>query len=186
MGESSESLPNFNSYYKQEDERSIGSKADSDTSWKLLNQVASIEEEKFRNAEAGRLGATSPIDERSRSSKQSVEEKKYANLPSPSKMAPLTSLASVSSVAEPLDTSSFSKDHLPPLAEKSKASTYLAPFDNHRDKEKHDSSRDDMLASSSLLWEIKGQDSFGGALSVGSNMSVHAGDGPVITSSFSF
>ncbi len=290
--ESSESLPNFTTSYSKhnEDERSVASKADSDTSWKLLNQVASIEEEKFRIAEAGRLGATSPIDGSS-SSNKSVEEKKYANLPSPSKMAPLTSLASVSSIQEPLDTSnsrdeldliqcassgsllfntndesfpkrsreergdaeddirgrgedeirgapsssppnvaglsvkesegsrppkkrrgsvkstnddyydnppsysfslesasSFSKDHhlgsLPALTERSRTSVYLAPLDNHKDRERNDSGRDDMLASSSLLWEIKGQDSFGGALSVGS--SVHAGDGPVITSSFSF
>lgn len=289
--ESSNPQHNFQSYYtRHDDERSVASKADSDTSWKLLNQVASIEEEKFRNAEAGRLGATSPIDERSSGSTKSVEEKKYVNLPSPSKMAPLTSLASVSSVQEPLDTSnsrdeldliqcassgsllfntnesfskrpreergdaedgmrgggddeirgapsssppnvgnislresegsrppkkrrgsvksanedyydnppsysfslesasSFSKDQnlgsLPPLTERSRASTYLAPLDNHRDREKNDTNRDDMLASSTLLWEIKGQDSFGGALSVGS--SVHPGDGPVITSSFSF
>lgn len=284
--ESSDSLRNFSNQYKGDDDRSVASKADSDTSWKLLNQVASIEEEKFRNAEAGRTGTTSPIG--GRTSNTNHEQNKIVSMPTPSKMASLTSLSSVASEQEPLDTSnskdeldliqcassgsllfntnddsftkrpreergdaeeeprgggddeirrppsssppnvaslsmqekdaarppkkrrgpntddyydnapsysfslesatSFSRDQqfgsLPALTEKPRQSSFLAPFGNQ--KEKSDTNRCDMLASSNLLWDIKGQDSFGGALSVGSNISGNGGDGPVITSSFSF
>lgn len=110
--ESLDALHKFNAYYnrKAEDEESIGSKADSDRSWKLLNQVASIEEEKFRHEEAGRLGATSPIDEHLDSEKTNGSSR-FTNMPTPSKLASLNSLSSVASAQEPLDTSN-SKDEL--------------------------------------------------------------------------
>ncbi len=127
LASSAESEHKFESYYtrsrKNDDDRSVASKADSDRSWKLLNQVASIceEEERARSEGAERLGATSPIDEHSHrhqldSTERSVASgshrpQKFSNMPSPSKLAPLNSLSSVASVQEPLDTSQ-SKDEL--------------------------------------------------------------------------
>ncbi len=101
---STDTLPNLNNYYKSSDDRSISS-GKSDTSWKLLNQVASIEEEKFRSAEDSRLDTTSPIGDHAKNSHLLMKD----GLDSTNQA--LTSLSSVASMQEPLDTSN-SKDEL--------------------------------------------------------------------------
>jgi hypothetical protein len=122
-------FPDFTSnYYKNDDDnRSIGSK-NSETSWRILNQVASIEEEKFRNAEAGRLNDTSPTGGET-SGGGSIEGKKDLSDLTPSKIGPLTSLSSVASIQEPLDTSNI-KDELE-LLQCSSSGSLL--FNSHED-----------------------------------------------------
>lgn len=107
---------------ESQDDNSIGSHADSDRSWKALNQVASIDEEKFRKEEKER-GST-PLDNlpknsslphptsetSSLSNSPSVtsrrkEDSSYPSNPTPSKLAPLESLVNVASMQEALDTS---------------------------------------------------------------------------------
>ena len=91
------------------DDISIG--AESDSSWKQLNQVASIEEDKFCH-EDGRFGATTPVDRicptlpSDMSSSPAIAAHKLTL-----KMGARRSVTSLLSVQEPLDTSN-SKDDL--------------------------------------------------------------------------
>jgi len=289
--ESSDSIPSLGNFYKTNDDCSIASKADSDTSWRMLNQVASIEEEKFRDAEAGRLDVSSLIHgQSSNTSSRSNQIKKEATSTQTERVS-LPSLTKAPSVQEPLEASS-SRDELDliqcsssgsllfathdePFAKRSRegrcdnddvvrgrgddeirgapsrsppnvANLSMKDKDSARppkkrrsvtdsdcydnspsysfslesapsfpkdsshhfgtlstlrektdsfddDKDKNESRKVDILSSNLSWdipgqdrWEITGQDSFGGNLSVTSNLSGNVGEGPVITSSFSF
>ena len=148
-GQKDQGTPKYNNYYnskrENEDEGSVASKADSDRSWKLLNQVASIEEEKFRSEEAERYGATSPIDEHLDTDKND-DRPKFTNLPTPSKLGPLNSLSSVASAQEPLDTAN-SKDELDLIQCASSGSLLFNTHDDtyaKRDREGREDYEDDM------------------------------------------
>lgn len=134
-----DSLPNFDNYYKSSDNRSIASEK-SDTSWKLLNQVASIEEEKFRSAEDSRLDTTSPIGDQSKNP-HNIMMKDCLN----STNQALTSLSSVASMQEPLDTSN-SKDELDLIQCASSGSLFFNTHDDSfvkRGREEREDAEDD-------------------------------------------
>lgn len=148
-GQKDQGAPKYSNYYdkrnENEDEGSVASKADSDRSWKLLNQVASIEEEKFRSEEAERYGAKSPIDEHLDTDKND-DHPKFTNMPTPSKLGPLNSLSSVASAQEPLDTTN-SKDELDLIQCASSGSLFFNTHDDtytKRDREGREDHEDDV------------------------------------------
>lgn len=94
------------------DDLSIG--ADSDASWKHgLNQVASIEEEKFE----ARNGATTPVERICPTLSSDLSSSPAGGFPkgkkpalTPSKTAELRKLSSIASMQEPIDTSSVKNE----------------------------------------------------------------------------
>ena len=77
------------------DDMSLHSSADSDRSWKQLNQVASIEEERLRREEEMENASLTSIG----------TNKSFQDKLTPSKLSSLNSLSSVASIQEPIDTS---------------------------------------------------------------------------------
>ena len=118
--------------YNQSDDGSIISRAGSDISWRQLNQVASIDEDKYRQS-TGNRSSTTPTgqqtgrevpfqhpDSNASSLSNSPTETETHNHkggnmknklpPTPSKLTSLDSLSSVASIQVPIDTSESKDD----------------------------------------------------------------------------
>jgi len=95
------------------DDSSIASRAESDKSWRQLNQVASVEEDKFHKSKeilrATTVSNTSSITN-SISSNTSNKKSKLKKESSDCKLNALNDLSSVASIQEPIDTSNSKDD----------------------------------------------------------------------------
>ncbi len=118
--------------YNQSDDGSIISRAGSDISWRQLNQVASIDEDKYRQGNGNRSSTTptgqqtgrevpfqhpnsnasslsnSPTEVETHNHKGGTTKNKLP--PTPSKLTSLDSLSSVASIQVPIDTSESKDD----------------------------------------------------------------------------